>query len=60
MATLSKVGQIQAIRGLNLSIVVITLVILGILAAVIYTLYILGIPRMLAASIAEYIAIIAQ
>jgi Tfp pilus assembly protein PilE len=60
MATLNKVGQIQAIRGINLSAVVITLVILGILAAVIYTLYISGIPRMFAASLAEYIAIIAQ
>jgi hypothetical protein len=60
MATLSKVGQIQAIRGLSLSAVVITLVILCVLAAVIYTLYISGIPRMLAASLAEYIAIVAQ
>ena len=60
MTTQSIAGQIQAIRGLSLSAVGITLVVLGGAATVIYVLYISGIPRMLAASLAEYIAIIAQ
>ena len=60
MTTQSIAGQIQAIRGLSLSAVGITLVVLGGTATVIYVLCISGIPRMLAASLAEYIAIIAQ
>ena len=60
MTTQSIAGQIQAIRGLSLSAVGIALIILGGAATVIYVLCISGIPRMLAASLAEYIAIIAQ
>lgn len=60
MTTQSIADQILAIKGLSLSAVGITLVVLGVLAAVIYTLYISGIPRMLAATLAEYITIVAQ
>jgi hypothetical protein len=60
MTTHSIVGQIQAIKGLNLAAVGIALLVLGVLAAIISVIHICGIPRMFAASLSEYIAIIAQ
>jgi len=59
MATQSIAAQVPAIKGLGVSAVGVTLIVLGAGTGVGYIFYASGVIRMIAASLANYIGIFA-
>ncbi len=59
MATHSLARPTQAIRGTSLSAVGIGLTVIGAISVAIYAVSAAGIPRMIAATLADYIALVA-